>query len=255
MSRFGFLTSFFATAAKDTSDSLLDEIINHFPATANRAQIDLYEKALNEARQKMGEANTRFEKENREFLAVKALRDQRLEAARKLREQRDTAATDAEREVLNTHLTNLVDSIKGMEEDFNREKSEAEQAERILTLRKGNYEKAYAKIMAAKRALESGAREVEAAALELELAKEEASAARAAAGLASQADVIDVVGKANNAKAEKARSEAAALRMEASMISNNTSVSKDNGVDAALAAAAGKPAKRSVDDELDSLLG
>lgn len=259
MSRFAFLGKMFGAAANDAVDTTIEGIINNFPATATKAQIAMFEDALTKERTKLTEARGRLTKERAEADAAVKAQDTRLAAAQTIRAQRDGTVDEATKAKLNESLTKLVTEIKAKQADVDREKAEAEQAERIVNLREANYKKAFDKVMGAKRALEQGRAAKEAADLELELAREEADAARTAAGLNAQnTSAVDIAGAALNKQAEKARAEAEALRAEAALISASNSTSADNDpvIAAALAAASGKPsASGSVDDELDALLG
>ncbi len=239
---FGFMKNLGKQKLGDAGRSLTEAIVSWDPEAASQAEIETMIEDLDKITREAANARQTFQKEKQQADAVKANYDRHLQAAEILNQKLEAAKTannEAEAQSLSASLDKLLKQLETLRPEVEQEAKDAEDAKGVMEQLEEFARMAAEKLKTARSQLEAGKREMQRAELEKQRAQERASQAERLAGLKQETSNLGVALSAMNRQAEKARAEAEAAGMKATLLSPEKS-SEDKNIDEALKAVSGE---------------
>ena len=245
-----FLKNYGKKKLMDGVNSLNDAIVSWDPEGATEAAIGEMEDKFDEINKQYSQANTVWQKENDEAVAIVKVRDQRMAAAESIAGQLEADPDNAE---IEAGLNELLSALEEMQSDIEFEVEEADDAKELLD-ELGATVKMYAdKLKNARTDMRKAANSMKKAQLQEDRAKDKAARAAEMAGLKSSAGGLSSALDSMNRQAAEATENANAAKRKAVLL-GKSSVEENDVVKAAMAAASGEPAPAtSVKDRLAAL--
>lgn len=238
-----FFKNYGVVKAKSLISALGEAIVKFDPEGATEAAIAEIESKFDALNLSFSKAKQSWEKENKEYLSIEALYNQRLAAAEIL--QDDPLKANA--------LASLVSLLEEMQPEIEREKQEAIDAKSNMDQLEVLVVQYAEKLKSARHTVEKAQKNMQRAEAQKDRAKEIASAAATAAGLSQSATGLSTALDHMNRLAEQANAEAGAATLKAKLL-QPTKAEDDPDIKAALAAAAGVSADSvSIQDRLAAL--
>jgi chromosome segregation ATPase len=210
---FGFLSSFGKEKAKDAQEGFLQKLVAWDPETASRAEIEEMIKELDQITIEAGKASAEFKKEKAEAEAANANYKKYLAAAELLNSQVESGDTNKQ-----ASLEKLLAELETLRPEVEREEREAKEAEEYYLQVKDLAEATAAKLKTAQSTLERAKKDMRSAEIEKQRAEQRAAKAEQLAGLRKDSSSMGIALAAMNKQAEKARAEAAASGMKATLL-------------------------------------
>jgi chromosome segregation ATPase len=254
---FGFMKNLGRQKLGDAGRSLTEAIVSWDPEAASQAEIETMIEDLDKITREAANARQTFQKEKQQSDAARANYDRHLQAAEILNQKMEaakTAGNDAEVQSVSASLDKLLKQLETLRPEVDREAQEAEEAKSVMEELEEFARMAAEKLKTARSQLEAGKREMQRAELEKQRAQERAAQAERLAGLREETSNLGVALSAMNRQAEKARAEAEAAGMKATLLSPEKT-SEDKNIDEALKAVSGekKETQASFADRLAAL--
>lgn len=235
-----FIGKFFGKEVSNAVDGFTGMLVSFDPETASEAQLEMLHEKFKELSIKVATARVSRDKEVKEADTIKALYEQRKNAAKIILNKLTETVDVVEKDSLSKSLDKFMTQLEEMKIDVDREVQEAEEAEQLFKDLSSYIEEYLSKMDATKKAMERAKKDMIKSGLDVERANMKAEAAELKAGLTSDKSEMNIVMNSFNKKAEANKIKAEAANTRANLLASTDIEKADSNIEAAMKEASGK---------------
>ncbi len=231
---FSFMKSFVGVKGQQLGQDIVKAIVEMDPQSASQAQLDQMEQDLDKAGAVIQKLRADYDRELREYDAVKKRYDQYLAAAELLQRKLDDPTT-ADKAGVESSLNKLVAQLEQLQPEVSAEEKDVIEVKELIDQAQAAYREKAEALTNAKQGLERAKRDMQRALQDQERSAEKAQRAAEVAGLRSnKISGLTVATDAMQRRADEARAKSDAAKLKAETL---TTLSKPNADDANIASA------------------